>query len=99
MNINIPEGVDKYTKHILIKKYSDSTKKDLISETLLDTTVIFRDNDIIYPDGKIILNDELVTLFDYEYNKDESKLAVIYGMSEDEDEDFNTMQWTTEGQD
>ena len=31
MNINIPEGVDKYTKHILIKKYSDSTKKDLIS--------------------------------------------------------------------
>lgn len=72
MNINIPEGVDKYTKHILIKKYSDSTKKDLISETLLDTTVIFRDNDIIYPDGKIILNDELVTLFDYEYNKDET---------------------------
>ena len=35
----------------------------------------------------------------YEYNKDESKLAVIYGMSKDEDEDFNTMQWTTEEQD
>ena len=35
----------------------------------------------------------------YEYSKDESKLAVIYGMSKDENEDFNTMQWTTEGQD
>ena len=35
----------------------------------------------------------------YEYSKDESKLAVIYGMSKDEGEDFNTMQWTTEGQD
>ena len=35
----------------------------------------------------------------YEYSKDESKLAVIYGMSEDEDENFHTMQWATEGQD
>ena len=35
----------------------------------------------------------------YEYNKDESKLAVIYGMSKDEDENFHTMQWATEGQD
>lgn len=35
----------------------------------------------------------------YEYSKDESKLAVIYGMSKDEDEDFHTMQWATEEQD
>ena len=35
----------------------------------------------------------------YEYSKDESKLAVLYGMSKDEDEDFHTMQWATEGQD
>lgn len=35
----------------------------------------------------------------YEYNKDESKLAVLYGMSKDEDEDFHTMQWATEEQD
>ena len=35
----------------------------------------------------------------YEYSKDESKLAVIYGMSKDEDENFHTMQWATEGQD
>lgn len=35
----------------------------------------------------------------YEYSKDESKLAVLYGMSKDEDEDFHTMQWATEEQD
>ena len=35
----------------------------------------------------------------YEYNKDESKLAVLYGMSKDEGEDFHTMQWATEEQD
>lgn len=35
----------------------------------------------------------------YEYSKDESKLAVIYGMPKDEDEDFHTMQWATEEQD
>ena len=35
----------------------------------------------------------------YEYSKDESKLAVLYGMSKDEGEDFHTMQWATEEQD
>ena len=35
----------------------------------------------------------------YEYSKDESKLAVLYGTSKDEGEDFHTMQWATEGQD
>jgi len=35
----------------------------------------------------------------YEYNKDNNKLAVIYGMSKDEDEDFNTMKWVSEEQD
>jgi hypothetical protein len=35
----------------------------------------------------------------YEYNKDNNKLAVIYGMSKDEDEDFNTMKWASEEQD
>lgn len=71
-NIVIDEdGVVKYISHKLIRKFSDDGKKDLLSETKLDNVVIFKDkNGTIYPDGKIITSDEFVTMYTYQYNKD-----------------------------
>lgn len=71
MNITIEEGVVKHTQRSVIRKYSDSTKKDLLSETILEAVVVFKDKDgTVYPDGKIIKSDEYATIFTYDYNKD-----------------------------
>ena len=72
MNIIIKDGTIKRTISTLIRKFSDSNKKDMISETRLFTDIIFKDKDgTIYPDGKIIRSDEYVTMHNYEYTKDE----------------------------
>lgn len=72
MNITIDEGVINYRKHSIITKYSDSTKKDIVSKTMLDTTIVFKDGHGVYPDGKIISSNEIVTSYDYDYTKDEN---------------------------
>lgn len=72
MNITIDEGVISYKKHSMITKYSDSTKKDIISQTILNTDIVFKDDHGVYPDGKIILSDEIVTSYDYDYIKDKN---------------------------
>lgn len=71
MNIIIEDGTIKRTVSTLIRKFSDSNKKDMISKTRLFTDIIFKDKDgTIYPDGKIIRSDKYVTIYKYEYNKD-----------------------------
>lgn len=73
MNIIIEDGTIKRTISTLIRKFSDSNKKDMISETRLFTDIIFKDKDgTVYPDGKIIRSNEYVTIHDYEYTKDEN---------------------------
>ena len=70
-NIVIEDGTIKREIHNLINKFSDDTKKDLISTTKQDTVIIFKDKDgTVYPDGKIIVSDKFVTLYNYEYDKD-----------------------------
>lgn len=72
MNIIIEDGTIKRTISTLTRKFSDSNKKDMISKTRLFTDIIFKDKDgTVYPDGKIIRSDEYVTMYNYEYNKDE----------------------------
>lgn len=71
MNIIVEDGTIKREINTIVHKFSDSTKKDLISETSIKTVVIFKDKDgNVYPDGKIIKSDEFVTMYDYEYNKE-----------------------------
>lgn len=72
MNITIDEGIISYKKHNNITKYSDSSKKDIVSQTILNTVVVFKDEHGVYPDGKIILSDEIVISYDYDYIKDEN---------------------------
>ena len=58
MNITIDEGVISYKKHNMIIKYSDSSKKDMVSQTILNTDIVFKDkhgndkyyNELIYSD-------------------------------------------------
>ena len=71
MNIIVEDGTIRREINTIVHKFSDSTKKDLISETSIKTIVIFKDKDgTVYPDGKIIKSDEFVTMYDYEYAKD-----------------------------
>lgn len=72
MNITIDEGVISYKKHNMTIKYSDSSKKDMVSQTILNTDIVFKDEHGVYPDGKIILSDEIVTSYNYDYTKDEN---------------------------
>lgn len=69
-DIVIEDGVVKYINHKTTKKYSDDTKKDVTSETKLDTVIVFKDKDGVYPDGKIVTSDEFVTMYNYDYKKD-----------------------------
>lgn len=71
MNIIVEDGTIRREISTVIHKFSDSTKKDVLSKTKNITVVIFKDKDgTVYPDGKIVRSDEFVTKYDYEYNKD-----------------------------
>lgn len=71
MNIIVEDGTIRREISTVIHKFSDSTKKDVLSKTKNITVVIFKDKDgTVYPDGKIIKSDEFVTKYDYEYSKD-----------------------------
>lgn len=66
----IPENTAKYIFHEIIKKYSDDSKKDLVSEAKTDYIIVFKDKDGVYPEGKIIASNKFVTMYDYNYIKD-----------------------------
>lgn len=73
MDIVIEDGTIKREISTIIHKFSDSTKKDITSETTTNTIIIFKDkNGTVYPNGKIVKSDELVILYDYEYTKDKN---------------------------
>lgn len=75
MNIIIEDGTIRRETNTIIHKFSDSTKKDIISETSISTIIIFKDEDgTIYPDGKIIKSDEFVTMYDYKYDKEDGNV-------------------------
>lgn len=73
MNITIEDGTIERQISTITRVFSDSTKKDVLSDTKIVTDIIFKDKDgNTYPDGKIIVSDEYVKMNDYKYNRDEN---------------------------
>lgn len=76
MNIIVEDSTIRREINTISHKFSDSTKKDVISETSINTIIIFKDKDgTVYPDGKIIKSDEFVTMYDYKYGKENDNIV------------------------
>lgn len=69
-NIIIEDNLLKVTKHSTIFKFDEDKLDDMIAQTEKDITVLFKSNDEVYPNGKVIRSDESIVKYDYNYRKD-----------------------------
>lgn len=71
-NIVKEDNLLKVNHHSTTLIYDAVRKDDLLSKTDLNLVVVFKDKDGEYPNGKIVVSDEFVTKYTYEYVKDDN---------------------------
>lgn len=69
-NIVKEDNLIKVKQHSTVLQYDTLIKTDLMSKTDTDLVVVFKDKDGEYPDGKIVLSNEFVEKYDYDYIRD-----------------------------
>ena len=70
-NITKEENLVKVHRNTITRRYNENRTEDLLSETKENLVVVFKDKDGEYPSGKIVVSDEIVTRYNYEYFYDE----------------------------
>ena len=69
-NIVKEDNLLRVKHHTTTLVYDETRKDDLLSKTDLDLVVVFKDKDGEYPTGKIVVSDEFVIKYKYNYTKD-----------------------------